>query len=193
MDDQPRSRSITRRRALQVATSSFLASSGLSASALAADGDSDPVDVFSVDSPRGNKRGIVRSANDQLQVVIETGAREHVAYSGTDYPIHPAWNEKGNRLAVSLSGQIHVFNPGGNRKQVTDGGTDSLPLFEDGDLIFHRGDEQLRVSEQSLDEDDSCGNCERVSFDLSRITDHPAVSEEAAATIRSYADRREVR
>ncbi|MFC5368653.1 hypothetical protein [Salinirubrum litoreum] len=180
MDKETTNPSINRRTALHALGTSAV---GVLVSSQFAEASTSPegvIEIQRVSSPKGDKEAIIRNKDGDISLVIKTGNAEHVAYAGDRIPMHPTWNDKGNRLALSLSGSIHTYNPGGKLMKQTDYGLDSFPLFENGRIIFHRQDRQLRIS-------DGTSEPEEIQFDLTRLLNHPALSETAAAAVKKYA------
>jgi hypothetical protein len=145
---------------------------GLSSGLGSATPDEDePTDIVSIPSPTGNQQAVVRTDGDTFDLGIHTGAAFHRIETGDATPTFPVWNEQGNRLAVSLDGAIHLYNPGGNLLQVSEGPFDYVPLFQDSGLVYHSPEGTFRIN----DLEDPKETHTEIPFDPAQLTDHPLI------------------
>lgn len=113
-------------------------------------------------------------------MVAVTDDSEYVAYAGDELPMYPAWSENGELLVVSISGSIYMFKPGGQLRRVSSGNKDVLPVVEDGQIVYTEADTGRQIAAEIGSDEFTT---QRVSFDKSRITNHPALRESAARAV----------
>ncbi len=185
------------RRKLIKGIAAAAAASGVSVSTVAADTGNEKshsTAVLSSATPtNGNRVAIVRAAKGGVEFVVKQNKnKETVLDIGGQTPLHPAWNEQGNRLVVSLNGNIWMYEPRGEFVQVTDSGRDIFAQFDGEDIVFFRGDSTKQISHTQLRKV-AAGQygpadvaIDDTPFKLSYATKHPAVDENLAAEIRNY-------
>jgi len=164
-------------------------------------GKEDVILIERVTANNGRNEAFVRSDDDMINLVIQRGGRERIVETGEKAPMHLAWNDQGNRLVFSLEGEISMCRPNGDIWKLTSGGNDVLPQFKDGDIVFFRDDEAKRIPANGVareQEDNPSGvqstgstPLAETEFDLTYITEHPAVEKEAVeqATKRSVSGK----
>lgn len=200
-----------RRRILQ----GMLAASATSGYSMSASAKSNRTDdqssavLASVAPPQGGREAVIRAAKGGPELaVVQNKNKETVLDIGDQTPLHPAWNRQGNRLVVSLDGDIWMYKPKGEFIQLTDSGRDVFPQFEKNDVIFFRGDDTKRIPHKEIQKNSpetfasqTVGDTEPhdnhtvedTEFELRYATEHPSTSsglaDEMSAWVASEVDR----
>ncbi|WP_254521596.1 hypothetical protein [Natrinema caseinilyticum] len=149
--------------------------------------------LSSVTPARGNRGALVRSAKEGVELVIKDNEdKETILETGDKAPIHPAWNKQGNRLVVSLDGNLWMYVENGEFVQITDSGRDCLAQFDGKDIVFFQGNSAKRISHSELQkvlagQQNPAGvSVSDTAFKISYATNHPAADEKISSEIRKY-------
>lgn len=182
-----------RRRILQ----GMLAATATSGLSMSASAKSDRTDdhssavLASVTPPQGGREAVIRAAKGGAELaVVQNKNKETVLDVGDHTPLHPAWNRQGNRLVVSLDGDIWAYKPNGEFIQLTESGRDVFPQFEKNDVVFFRGDDTKRIPHDEMQGNPhqplNSSAVEDTEFQLRYATDHPSTSDELADEISAW-------
>ncbi|WP_226006214.1 hypothetical protein [Natrinema salinisoli] len=187
------SQPFNRRRILQgmlAATATSGLSMSTSAKSNRTDDHSSAV-LASATPPQGGRKAVIRAAEGGAELaVIQNKNKETVLDVGDQTPLHPAWNRQGNRLVVSLDGDIWMYKPKGEFVQLTDSGRDVFPQFEKNDIVFFRGDDTKRISHEEMRGNSpqtlNSRTAEDTEFKLQYATEHPSTGDELADEISAW-------